>query len=148
MSAWRRYFELRIEAKTGLTPGVLFSAAVMMCSAILTFAFCIVAGYLALADRYGPLNAALMLAAGFFLIATLALLGCQTLQRRAKERAQLALAAHQPAPWLDPRLLGIILQANRLDRRVLVALLAIPLVAGAGLHWYGNHRLPGGIPPE
>jgi hypothetical protein len=143
MGALQRYLKQRIQAATGLTSGVLLWAVIALVFAPLAIVFFILAAYVALAERYGPMLSALIFAAGFLLIAIVGLIACMTLHNRTKERAQLALAARQPAPWLDPSLLGVILQiSRRLDRRWLVGLLAIPLAAGAGLHWYNQRRLP------
>jgi hypothetical protein len=149
MAGWLRYLELRIRAKTGLTSGILVWAVVAALCATLAFMFIIFVAYLTLAEWYGPLPAAMLLAAFFFLIAIAALGICLTLQHRTKERAKLALVLRKPAPWLDPRLLSIALQAShRMNWRVLVPLLAIPLAAGVGLQLYGNRKLHDQIPSE
>jgi hypothetical protein len=148
MDGWRRYLELRIKAKTGLSSGILVWAIVGFLCAALAFVFIIFVAYLALAEQIGPIMAALLLAATFFVVAVIALVACMTLRHRIQERAELALVARRPAPWLDPKLLGVAVQmSRRMDWRVLVPLLAIPLVAGLGLHWFGNHRLPKEMPP-
>jgi hypothetical protein len=143
MGALQRYLKQRIQATTGLTSGVLLWAVIALVFAPLAIVFFILAAYVALIERYGPMLSALILAAGFLLTAIVGLIVCMRLHNRTKERAQLALTARQPTPWLDPSLLGVILQiSRRLDRRWLVALLAIPLAAGVGLHWYNQRRLP------
>jgi hypothetical protein len=149
MAGWLRYLELRIQAKTGLTSGILVWAVVAALCGALAFAFVIVLAYLALADGYGPLIAALLLAAFFLFIAIIAVVTCLTLQRRTMERAKLALVLRKPAPWRDPKFLGVALQTGRtIGWRKLVPLLAIPLAAGVGLQWYSNRRLHDQIPPE
>src|ERR1700674_2820454 len=121
MAGWLRYLELRIRAETGLTSGILMWAVVAALCAALALVFIIFVAYLTLAERYGPLMAAMLLAAFFFLIAIAALVICLTLRRRTKERAKLALVLRKPAPWLDPKLLSIALQAShRMNWRVLV----------------------------
>jgi hypothetical protein len=147
MGGWLGYLELRIKAKTGLTSGIFVWGIITALCGALALAFIVFVAYLTLADRYGPLIAALLLAAFFFFIAIVALVSCLTLQRRTKERAKLALVVRKPAPWLDPNLLGAALQASRsLGWRRLVPLLAIPLAAGVGLQWYGNRRLHNRLP--
>jgi len=143
MGALQQYLKHRIQAVTGVTSGVLVWALLALVCAPLAVGFFILSAYVALAERYGSMSSALILAAGFLLIAVIALIACMTLHNRTQERARLALAARQSTPWLDPSLLGVIMQTSRrLDRRWLVALLAIPLAAGAGLHWYNQRRLP------
>ncbi len=147
MSTLLHSLKLRILAKTGVTSGLLVWAVIALSFGALALVFFIVTAYVALAGRYGPLASSLMLAAGFLVIAVIAFAACMTLHSRTKERARLALAARQATPWLDPSTLGVVLQTGRrLDPRLLVALLAIPLAAAAGFHWYSQRRLPPPIP--
>ena len=66
----------------------------------------------------------------------------RTIESRPYTAAAIALAARQATPWLDPRLLDVVFQASRrIDPRLAAALLALPLIACAALHWYGQRRL-------
>jgi hypothetical protein len=147
MGALRHYLALRIKARTGFTSGILVWAAIALVCVALAIIFLIVAALIALAERYGALVSALILAACLVVIAIVAFVVCIALHKRTKERARLALAARQATPWLDPRLLGVVLQASRgIDPRLAAALLALPLIAGTALHWYGQRRLPPTVP--
>jgi hypothetical protein len=145
MGALQHYLKLRFLAKTGFAPGMLVWALVALVCIPFALAFLISAAYAALAEQYGSLFSALVLAAGFLFVAIVALIVCITLHSRTKERAKLELAARQTSPWLDPSLVGVALQTRQLGGRwlvALVALVALPLAAAAGLHWYSQRRLP------
>ena len=143
MDGWRRYLELRIRAKTGLSSGVVVWALVALLGAILTFVFAMVTAYIWLADLYEPLVAALLLGGLFLLISVLALVLCAWTHNRNMSRAQLELATRRSAPWLDPRLMAPMLQASRsVGGPKLLALVAIGfLVAGIGMQWLRHDRL-------
>ena len=110
-----------------------------------TVVFLIVAGFVALAERYGPLIAALALGGLFLLITIVAVVCCLSSQRQTAAAAQLALAARSQAPWLDPRYLGVGIQIGRaIGWRRLIPLAAVGvLAAGLAKEWIGRSRPAG-----
>jgi hypothetical protein len=76
MESWRRYLELRVKAKTGLTSAVLTSPALALLVGILTAAFVLVTAFVWLAEKYDPLTAALVLCGLFLLLTIIALIAC------------------------------------------------------------------------
>jgi hypothetical protein len=143
MDGWRRYLELRIRAKTGLSSGVFVWAFIALLGAVVTFVFVLVTAYVWLADRYEPLIAALMLSGVFLLITILALVACAWTHNRIIARAELELATRRSTPWLDPRLMAGALQASRaVGGPKFVAVAAVALIAtGIGLQWFRHDRL-------
>jgi hypothetical protein len=98
MSGWLRHLELTFKSKTGLGTGVLAWGLIAALGATSTVVFLIVAGFVALAERYGPLIAALALGGLFLLITVVAVVCCLSSQRQTAAAAQLALAARSQAP--------------------------------------------------
>ncbi len=147
MSGWLRHVELTFKSKTGLGAGVLAWGLIAMLGAILTVAFLIVAGYVALAERYGPLVAALALGGLFLLITIVAVVCCLSSKRQTAAAAQLALAARSQAPWLDPRYLGVGIKiGSAIGWRRLIPLAAVGvLAAGLAKEWIGRSRPVGAI---
>jgi hypothetical protein len=145
MSGWVRHLELIVKSKTGLGSGVLVWALIAGLGGAITLGFFIFAAFLALAERYGPLTAALALGGLFLLITILALICCLSAQRRTVAGAKLALTARSHAPWLDPKLLGAGLQIGRaIGWRRLVPLAAVGvLAAGLAKEWLGRSRPAG-----
>ena len=150
MSGWLHYLELQVKSKTGLSSSVAVWAVVALLGAAVTFGFLIFAAFIWLAQRYGPLPAALVLCGVFLAITIAAIVGCIISHRRTVESARLALAARSHAPWLDPRYLGVGLQVGRaLGWRRLVPLFAVGLLA-AGLtkEWFGHAQAAAGTDAE
>jgi hypothetical protein len=145
MSGWLRHLELTIKSKTGLGSDVLIWGLVALLGAAVTLGFLIFAAFIALAERYGPLTAALALGGLFLLITIVALICCLSSQRRTIADAKLALAARSHAVWLDPKLLGAGLQIGRaIGWRRLVPLAAVGvLAAGLAKEWFGRDRPAG-----
>jgi len=142
MKGWLRYLELRAKWKTGLSSGLFVCGLIAVLCAAVTFGFIIFAAFIWLAERYGPLTAALALG-GFFLLSTIiALACCALLRRRTVERAQLELAARRSTPWLDPKLLGAGMQVGRaIGGRKLVPLVAIVFFAAVfGMQAFGRDK--------
>jgi hypothetical protein len=87
-----------------------------MALALLTsFAFLCVAGYAWFAAQFGSVYAGLIMTGIFVVIALVAALISAVVRRRVRERAILARAAkaHAP-PWLlDPKILGVAVEAGR-----------------------------------
>jgi hypothetical protein len=142
ISGWLRHFELTLKAKSGLNFGVLVWGSIALLGGAVTFGFLIFAAFIALAGRFGPLIAALALAALFLLITALAVFGCVSSRRRTIEGAQLALEARSHAPWLDPKFVGIGLQVGRAIgwRRLIPLAAAGVLVAGLAKEWFGRDQ--------
>ena len=142
MGGWRRYLELQAQVKTGLSSALLVWALLAVAFGVLTAGFVLLIAFIWLAERYGPLTAAIALA-GLFLLATIvAAISCLWSRRRTIEQAELALAARRPAIWFDPKVLGGAIQVSRaVGWRKLVPLLAVGmLAAGVGMEWFGRER--------
>jgi hypothetical protein len=141
MGGWRRYLELKAQAKTGLS-SVFIWALLATTFAILTAAFILLVAFIWLAERYAPVSAAAALAGFFLLVTIIALVCCLWSRRRTIERAELALAARGNATWLDPKVLGGAIQVGRaVGWRRLLPLLAVGvLAAGVGMEWLGRDR--------
>jgi hypothetical protein len=108
----------------------------VICAAT-TFVLLIFSAFIWLAERYSPLTAALILTGAFLLITILAAIGAVLAQRRTAQQAAVALAARGGTPWLDPSMLGIMLQVGRnIGMRRIVPLLAAGLLAaGFAREW-------------
>ena len=106
---------LFLKAKTGLSPGVVISAAISAIAAVMMFAFLSVSGYAWLSVKFGPVFGALATAGFFLLVAVTGVLSSLMLRRRNKERAIVARAARSPprAILVDPSLVSLIGQAAR-----------------------------------
>jgi hypothetical protein len=75
MGNWRRYLELQVQAKSGLSSALVIGGLLGMVSGAITFVFLLIAAFVWLAQRYDPLIAGLGLGALFLLI-TIAMLAC------------------------------------------------------------------------
>jgi MFS family permease len=142
MGGWRRYLELRVEAKTGLSSGLVVGAILAVVCGTLTFGFILVTAFIWLSARYEPLVAALTLSGFFLLCAIVALVCCVVLRRRTIEHAELALAARRHAALLDPTLLAGAIQVSRaFGWRKIVPVIAVGiLAAGIGMQWFGRGK--------
>lgn len=136
LSGGRRYLELQIRARTGLTRSLLVWLALACAAAVAAVGFAIAAAFLWLADTYGPLAASLILSGTFLVVCAVALAAAGAVRRRTKTQAELALAA-QRSPLLDPRLLAGAVQVGRLvgGKRALPLLALGALAVGIGMHW-------------
>jgi len=142
MGNWRRYLELQLQAKSGMSSALVIGGLLGLLSAAITFVFLLIAAFVWLAKRYDPLIAGLGLGAFFLLITIVALAYSLWLHRRTIQQAEAALAARRTAPWLDPKLLGGAFQLSRaIGLRKMLPLLAIGvLAAGAASQWVGRDR--------
>jgi hypothetical protein len=142
MKGWLRHLELTVKSKTGLGEDVLVWALIAVLGAAATLGFFIGAAFIGLAERYGPLTAALALGGLFLVITITAVACCLASQRRTVASAKLELAARSPAPWLDPKFLGVGMQIGRaVGWRRLVPLAAVGvLAAGIAKEWFGRDR--------
>jgi hypothetical protein len=146
MGGWLRHLELTFKSRTGFGAGVIAWGVIALLGAAATLVFLIVAGFVALAERYSPLVAALALGGLFLVVTIVAVVGCLSSRRQTAAAAQLALAARSQAPWLDPRYLGVGIQIGRaIGWRRLVPLAAVGvLAAGLAKEWIGRSRAAGG----
>ena len=150
MGRWRRYLELKVQAKTGLSSGILIWAVLAVVFAIVTFVFILVTAFVWLSARYEPLIAALALSGFFLLSAIVALVCCLVLRRRTMERAGLALAARRNTTLLDPKLLAGAIQVSRAFgwRKVIPVIAVGVLAAGIGMQWFGRGNAEAGSDEE
>jgi len=143
MGGWRRYLELQVQARSGLSSALVVGGLLSAISGAITFIFLLVAAFAWLAQRYDPLIAGLALGALFLLLTIAALGGSLWLRRRTIAQAEVALAARRKAPWLDPKLVGGAIELGRALglRNKLLPLLAIGvLAAGAAMQLTGRER--------
>ena len=110
-----REIALSIQARNGLNPAAIAWTAVIVIAAFAAFVFLCVAGYAWLSLRFDTIIAGLIMAGIFVVIALFAALIAALIRRRVRERAILARAAkaHAPSWLLDPKLLGIAVEAGR-----------------------------------
>jgi len=110
-----REITLAIQARNGVSVAVVVWLAIMAVALLATFVFLCVAAYDWLALRYDPVIAGLIMTAVFVAIAVIAAIAAAIVRRRVRQRAILARAAKtQAPPWLlDPRVLGVAMQAGR-----------------------------------
>jgi len=142
MGGWRRYLELQVHAKTGLSSGLFIWAFLAVVFGIMSAGFILLIAFIWMAERYDPLTAPIVLAGFFLLVTIIAAICCLWSRRRTIEQAELALAARRNATWLDPKIVGGVIQVSRaIGWRKLVPLLAVGiLAAGAGMEWFGRDR--------
>jgi len=125
-----REITLSFQARNGVNPAVVAWTAVIALASLIAFIFLCVAGYAWLAMRFDSVIAGLIMAGIFVAVALIAALTAALIRRRVRERAILARAAKAQSPsWLlDPRILGVAVEAGRTigwQRIVPVALLGI-----------------------
>jgi hypothetical protein len=144
MGNLRKYLAFQAQAKTGLSSGLFVWGLVALVCGILTAGFILLLAFIWLAERYGPLIAAAILAGAFLLVTIVAIVCTLQSRRRTIERAELALAARRPAVWLDPKLVAGAVQAGRaVGWRRFVPLLALGILAATvGMEW-SDRRKPG-----
>jgi hypothetical protein len=142
MGGWRKYLELQLQAKSGLSSALVVGALISLVSAAVTFVFLLVAAFVWLARRYDPLIAGLGLGGIFLLITIFALGYALWSQRRTAQRAKLALASRRGTSWLNPKLLAGAFEVSRtIGFRKMIPLLAIGvLAAGAAMQFGGRER--------
>jgi hypothetical protein len=110
-----REIVLAIQARNGISAGVLIWLAVVFVALLAAFVFLCVAGYEWLALAYGSVYAGLIMAGIFVAVAIIAAIVSAVIRRRNRERAILARAAkaHAPSWLLDPRFLATAMQVGR-----------------------------------
>jgi hypothetical protein len=134
------FLRLQAQARTGLSTGILVWALVGLVFASVAFVFLLASAFIWLAERFGPLVAALALAGVFLLIAIIALTACLLIRNATRRQAAIELAERKRAMALDPRLLGVALQLGRSMpwRWAAPALAAVALAAGIGIQMLGR----------
>jgi predicted RND superfamily exporter protein len=119
---------LSIQARNGLSPAVAIWTALIAFAGLVAFVFLCVAAYAWLSLRFDAVIAGLIMAGIFAVVALVAALIAALIRRRVREQAILARAAkaHSPSWLLDPKVLGIAVEAGRSigwDRIIPVAVL-------------------------
>jgi len=127
---WMRDIALAVQAKSGVSPALLVWVAVIAIASLAAFAFLCVAAYDWLTLQFGAIYAGLIMAGVFLLIALIGAIVFVVSRRHAKERAILerAARAHGSSWLLDPKILGVAMQAGRAlgwERIIPVALLGL-----------------------
>ncbi|MGC1780238.1 MAG: hypothetical protein WBB34_20065 [Xanthobacteraceae bacterium] len=125
-----REITLAIQARSGASAAVVVWLAIAAMAAFMAFAFLCVGGYAWFAVKFGDVFAGLIMAGIFAAIALIGLLMTALVRRGVRERAILARAAkaHSPSWLLDPKLLGVAVEAGRSvgwQRLIPVALLGV-----------------------
>jgi len=128
LKSWMRDITLAIQARSGVSPAFFVWVAVVVVASLTAFVFLCVAAYDWLALQWGNVVAGLVMAGIFVLVAVIGAIVCAVARRRAKERAILerAARAHASSWLLDPKILGVAMQAGRAlgwERIIPVALL-------------------------
>jgi hypothetical protein len=140
-----RDISLAIRAKSGLTPAVFVWMAVVLFAAFGALLFLCVAGYNWLSSRFDAIDAALIMAGIFVVIAVFGAVIAVMIRRGARERAILERAARSQAPtWLlDPKFLTTVLQVGRSvgwERIIPVALVGLLAAQWARERRDGHNR--------
>lgn len=137
LSGWLRRLRLTAIAKTGFSPALAVLAAVAAICAATTFFLLVFAAFIWLTTHYQPLTAALILTGFFLAVTIMAGIGVVMVQRRTAERAALALQSRASTPWLDPAMLGVMMQVGRNIglRRIVPLVAAGVLAAGFAKEW-------------
>jgi hypothetical protein len=125
-----REITLSIQAKSGTSLAVVVWLGIMTLALIADFVFLCVSGYDWFAVQFGSVVAGLIMTGIFLVIGLFAALISALIRRRVRERAILARAAkaHSPSWLLDPKILGVAVEAGRIigwQRLVPLALLGI-----------------------
>jgi hypothetical protein len=131
---------LSVQARNGLSPAVVVWMSVIALAVLATVIFLCVAGYAWLSLHFDAVTAGLILAGIFAVVALVAALISALIRRRVRERAILARAAkaHSPSWLLDPRILGVAVEAGRSigwERILPVAVLGFVVA-----QWARDHR--------
>jgi hypothetical protein len=131
---------LAVQSRTGVTTSFFVWLAIAAFAASAAFAFLCVAAYAWLALQIGSVQAGLVMAAIFVVIAIVGLIICLLARRRARQRAILerAARAHAPSWLLDPKILATAVQVGRSlgwQRAIPLALVAI-----MAAQWAREHR--------
>jgi hypothetical protein len=115
LKSWMHDIALAIQARSGLTTGLVVWFAIIALAGLTAFAFLCVAAYDWLSLHTSSVVAGLIMASLFALIAMIGIIVCALARRRARERAILerTARAHAPSWLLDPRILAAAVQIGR-----------------------------------
>jgi uncharacterized membrane protein len=110
-----REITLSVQTRSGINATVLLWAGLIALALMTAFVFLCVAAFEWLSVLYGSVFAGLIMAGVFALIAAIGAMVCALARRRIRERAILerAARAHAPSWLLDPKILGVAVQAGR-----------------------------------
>jgi hypothetical protein len=135
-----RFLRLQAQVRTGLSSGLLVWALLGIVFGVLAFIFVIASAFIWLGERFGPLAAALSMAAFFLLITIIALTALLLARNATRRQAALELAERKRAIALDPTLIGVALQVGRATpwRWAAPAAAIIALAAGIGVRMLGR----------
>jgi len=127
---WLHDITLAVQARSGLNARLFVWLALIAFASLTAFAFLCVAAYAWLVLQFGAIFAGLIMAGVFILIALIGTIVFAVSRRRAKERAILerAARAHGSSWLLDPKILGVAVQAGRAlgwERIIPIALLGL-----------------------
>jgi len=140
---WMHDIALSVRAKSGVTPLLFVWFAIVGLALLSGFAFLCVAAYAWLLPQLGAVFAALAMAGVFLLIALIATTAAAVSRRSARQRAILERAARAQAStsWLlDPKLLGVAVQAGRsLGWQRIVPVVLLGFLAA---QWLRENRQP------
>ncbi|MFY9693283.1 MAG: hypothetical protein WA776_12935 [Xanthobacteraceae bacterium] len=135
-----REITLSIQAKNGASIAVVVWLGIMTLAFIIAFVFLCVSGYDWFAVKFGSVFAGLSMTSIFVVIGLVAALVGALIRRRVRERAILARAAkaHSPSWLLDPKILGVAVEAGRtIGWQRLVPLALFGIVAA---QWARDYR--------
>ncbi len=138
--ALTREITLSIQAKNGTSVAVMVWLGIMTLAFIIAFVFLCVSGYNWFAVKFGSVFAGLIMTGIFVVIGLIAALVGALIRRRVRERAILARAAkaHSPSWLLDPKILGVAVEAGRtIGWQRLVPLALFGIVAA---QWARDYR--------
>ncbi len=138
--ALTREITLSIQAKNGTSVAVMVWLGIMTLAFIIAFVFLCVSGYNWFAVKFGSVFAGLIITGIFVVIGLIAALVGALIRRRVRERAILARAAkaHSPSWLLDPKILGVAVEAGRtIGWQRLVPLALFGIVAA---QWARDYR--------
>jgi len=140
MGGLKRYLELKVTEKTGLSVGVVASATAVLINVVVMFVFVCVAAFVWIEQRRGGVIAGLVLAGLFFALALIAGLTCLVLRGSIVKQARKELAAR--SALIDPQLMKSGIQvASAIGLRRLIPVIATgALAAGLALEW--RRKLP------
>jgi hypothetical protein len=143
--ALTREITLSIQAKNGASVAVMVWLGIMTLAFIAAFVFLCVAGYDWFAVKFGSVFAGLIMTGIFAAIGLVAALISALIRRRVRERAILARAAkaHSPSWLLDPKILGVAVEAGRtIGWQRLVPLALLGVVAAQWTRDYRDRNRP------
>ena len=144
MGDWLGYLELTAKARTGVSSNVLIGTVIGAVAAAAALIWLSITLFLWLAARFDDIIlAGLVLSAIFFAIALVALAAAALARRRARQRAEAALAARRAAALFDPSLLTVGLEIGRtIGWRRIAALAGVALLASGLLKEWTAHKAP------